>query len=95
MNHDSVNHDSVVYANRIGLLKFFDEKPPRSEKHATSIVAIAGEDLGLGLLVDYLRRRAVQASVVSYRCTPGTKSGRRLDAWVEADAVLYQVEIKN
>src|SRR5205823_7345338 len=73
----------TIRVSRPDLLTFFDVAPPGSRKHATPIVAVAGEELGLALLADHLRRKGRQA-VVLYdqssllqRCTPGTKSGRR------------------
>lgn len=90
-----MNEGNVIAVDRQGLLKFFDEVPTASQKHATSIVSVAGEELGLALLVHYLATQGTQARVIGDRCTQGTKSGARLDAWVEAGSVLYQVEVKN
>ena len=86
---------SRVAVSKSELLRFFDEKPRESHKHATAIVAVAGEELGTGLLVHYLRKTGIQASVRSDPCTQGTRKGSRLDAWVDAGAVRYQVEVKN
>jgi hypothetical protein len=38
------------------LLRFFDEKPSDSERHATALNAVFGEDLGAGLLCHYLAK---------------------------------------
>ncbi len=86
---------SEILAHRLRLLEFFDEAPESSHYHATAIVAVAGEELGLGLLVHYFTGVGQAATVISRRCTPGTKKGARLDAWVEVGETLYQVEIKN
>jgi len=90
-----MNGENTIAVSRQKLLEFFDEVPITSRKHATSIVSVAGEELGLALLIDYLGTQGTQARIVGDRCTPGTKSGSRLDAWVEAGNVLYQVEVKN
>jgi len=88
-------HSNIVAVSRNDLLRFFDDPPRTSWHHATAIVAVAGEELGTGLLVHYLASKGVQASVLSDRCTPGTTKGSRLDAWVDAGPTLYQVEVKN
>jgi hypothetical protein len=81
------------------VLRFFDERPPGSPGHATAIVAVAGEDMGVGLLCDYLHRRQLQAEVLEGPCTTGKRAGSRLDRWVRASGAgsktLYQVEVKN
>ena len=81
------------------LLAFFDEEAPGSAGHATSVVAVAGEDLGAALLLHYLSSVGTDAEVLPERCTQGTKKGHRLDRWILAHQtdgqVLYQVEIKN
>jgi hypothetical protein len=77
------------------VLQFFDEAPNESLGHATAIVAVAGEELGLALLVHYLRSIGRPTALVSDKCTPGTRSGSRLDGWVRAGDTLYQVEVKN
>ena len=89
-----MNEENVIAVGRQGLLNFFDEVPDASRKHATSIVSVAGEELGVALLVHYLATQGTQARVIG-DCNQGTKSGVRLDAWVEAGSVLYQVEVKN
>ena len=81
------------------LLHFFDESPPESQGHATGIVAIAGEDLGAGLLTHYLEAQGASAEVLPGPCSQRTKRGKRLDRWVcvtqDGSTVYYQVEIKN
>lgn len=89
---------SEIEVDPAELLGFFDEAPTNSLGHATAIVAVAGEELGAALLVDYLGSVGRQASVLPGPCTPGTRSGARLDRWIEVmedPPTLYQVEIKN
>jgi hypothetical protein len=89
------------------VLEFFDEIPPDSRKHATAIVAVAGEDLGSGLLKDLLGRN-MKAEVTILRdadkrtlsVTTGKRSGPRLDRWIQVawpdgTLTLFQCEIKN
>jgi hypothetical protein len=90
-----MNGCNVISVNRLKLLDFFDQAPKTSRGHATSIVSVAGEELGIALLIHYFAKKGIKARVVGDRCTPGTKSGQRLDAWVEAGSILYQVEVKN
>ncbi len=94
-----VNRSDTVEVQPRKLLEFFDEAPPLSRKHATAVVSVGGEELGIALILHYLERRGIHASVIGDRCTPGTKTGVRLDAWIEAPgpsaATLYQVEVKN
>lgn len=87
-----------VRINRHQVLEFFDERPKESRGHATAIVSVCGEDLGIGLLCHYFS--SLNASVdVERLCTQGTASGVRLDGWLHVtlgdDSTLYQVEIKN
>ena len=82
-------------------LAFFDEKPCWSERQATAIVGVLGEDLSAAVLQHCLE--ANEASNVYVRNeTVGTggRSGPRLDRWIEADLpggkkVLFQTEIKS
>lgn len=80
-------------------LQLFDEAIPSSRYHATAIVAVAGEDLGTGLLVHYLRQQGWTAEVLVGPCTQGTNKGVRLDRWIRTirnqEIVYYQTEIKN
>jgi hypothetical protein len=80
------------------LLHFFDEVPSNSRGHATAIVAVAGEELGVALLLHYLRSAGHKAAALSGPCTSGRRKGKRLDRWIEISApsrLLYQVEVKN
>jgi hypothetical protein len=91
----------LVRANVPRLLQFFDEAPPDSQKHATSIVAIAGEDLGVGLLKHCLEAtQETRVRILSETPTTGKRKGPRLDRWVEivrpdGCGQLFQAEIKN
>lgn len=80
-------------------LEFFDEAPSDSRGQATAIVAVAGEDLGVGLLAHCLKHRGGTVDVLPGACTQGTKKGKRLDKWVKVrqggKSTYYQVEIKN
>jgi len=92
--HGTQNRE-VVEIDRRELLAFFDQAPDSTRGHATSIVAVAGEELGLALLVDYFNRTRVAARILPGSCTQGAPRGHRLDGWVEAGDTLYQVEVKN
>jgi hypothetical protein len=88
----------VIKVSPRELLTFFDEKPPESSGHATAIVAVAGEELGVALLLEYLRSIGRQATALLGPVTPGTTKGARLDRWVKVSdqpPLLYQVEVKN
>ncbi len=81
------------------LLEFFDEKPPTSQGHATSLTQMFGEDLGAALFNHYLDSQGIESKVISDKCTTGEKSGSRLDRWIltneNGKRVLYQSEIKS
>ena len=82
-------------------LRFFDEKPGWSVKHATAVVAVLGEDLAAAALKHCLERN--KARNIKIRPEPvatGKKKGPWLDRWIEADLhykpnVLFQTEIKS
>jgi len=88
--------EDVVSVNRLELIGFYDN-PVAVERgvHATAINAIAGEELGLTLLLDCLTSSGVDASIIPGPCTTGRRSGHRLDGWVRTPQVAYQVEVKN
>jgi len=81
------------------ILEFYDEKIQSSLHHATAINAIAGEDIGAGLFLHYLKQKNIAAEVLPNICTQGTTSGVRLDRWILATKngkkIYYQTEIKN
>lgn len=87
-----------VYINVKRLLQFFDEITQGSEGHATAIVAVCGEDLGIGLLRHYFESQGYNVQIAR-PCTQGTKKGKRLDCWMRIkscdEEMLYQIEIKN
>lgn len=89
----------MIEINIIELLKFYDEKIPSSRYHATAIDAVAGEDLGAGLITHFFTRENFSAKVLQAPCTQGTRSGPRLDKWIlvtkNNEKIYYQTEIKN
>jgi hypothetical protein len=90
---------TLTKINRLEVLRFFDTCPEDSPRHANAIVAVSGEELGAGLLKHCLERGGATVTLLEGSCTPGTRSGPRLDKWIlatrDGKAVLYQVEIKN
>lgn len=94
--------DDVMHLGVREMLAFFDEIPPGSEGHATAVVAVCGEELGLGLMKHCLEGRGAHVQVQRGPCTKGTQKGPRLDRWVRVQGpdiglpdVLFQVEVKN
>ena len=83
------------------LLEFFDEKPHESVGHATAVVGVAGEDIGVGLLKHYLEcTRNAKVRIIPATPTTGKRKGPRLDRWVDVawpdgSGQLFQTEIKN
>ena len=81
------------------LLHFFDEAPASSRRHATAVVGVAGEDVGIALLSHYLAGCGWTVRALPGPCTQGSQAGVRLDRWIRAvkgrSARLYQVEVKN
>ena len=99
--------DSSVTINVGNLLCFFDEKPDGSERHATGVVGISGEDLNAACFQHYLESKGARASVLKFPgsnrplpVTTGNKKGPRLDRWIEVcwrdgTKTIFQTEIKN
>lgn len=96
----------LVTINVRDLLSFFDEKPKWSEKNATAIVGVVGEDLNAACLCHYLESLGHYGRVLlgdSGKPVPigsGTRKGPRLDRWIEVrwkdgTRTLFQTEIKN
>ena len=89
----------MIQIDIVRTLEFYDEAIPSSKHHATAINAIAGEDMGAGLFLHYLKQKNINAKVLPNKCTQGTKSGVRLDRWILAikngKKIYYQTEIKN
>src|SRR5689334_7997677 len=89
----------MIQIDIVRTLKFYDEAIPSSQHHATAINAMAGEDMGAGLFLHYLKQKNIAAEILPYPCTQGTTSGVRLDRWILATKngkkIYYQTEIKN
>lgn len=82
------------------LLRFFDERPDGSETHATSIVAVVGEDLNAACFAHYLDANGSTAKILDDRVTTGKRRGPRLDRWIDvrcpdASRTVFQAEIKS
>ena len=82
-------------------IKFFDEIPAYSQKQATSVVSVAGEDLAAGCLQRYLEKKeGATVCIRSESVTTGRLKGPRLDRWIvvnwpDGSQVTFQTEIKN
>jgi hypothetical protein len=99
--------NNLVTVNVRNVLEFFDEKPPGSDKHATGLVAVAGEDLGAGLFKHFLQNtQKAKVTILQgpdkrlLSVTTGKKKGKRLDRWIQVawsdgTLTLFQTEIKN
>jgi hypothetical protein len=93
--------------NVLEVLRFFDEAPKTSMGHATAIVSVIGEDLGVSLFQkcllekDGIRTKIIMKNGVPLQPTNGTGRGDRLDRWLQEEVLrngktmLYQIEIKN
>ena len=83
------------------VIAFFDEIPDWSERHATAVVSVLGEDLAAAALQHCLEANgASQVNVRTEPVTTGRVKGPRLDRWIEADLpdgqeYLFQTEIKS
>ncbi|HAL29281.1 MAG TPA: hypothetical protein DCP20_01005 [Coriobacteriia bacterium] len=91
-----MNDDDMVSVDRAALLAFYDD--PRDDErgmNATAVNAVAGEELGIALLMKYLLDTGVEATLLPGPCTTGKRRGARLDAWIVTPEVLYQGEVKN
>lgn len=63
--------------------------------HHTAITGLMGEPLAVGLILHCLRAQGKPAEFISWKVTPGTRKGSRLDAWIhDGVGTLYQTEIK-
>jgi hypothetical protein len=87
---------STLWINTLELLQFYDD-PNDAEQgmNAAAVNAVAGEELGLALLIDYLRSVEVDASIMPGPCSTGKRSGYRLDGWISTPETIFQVEVKN
>jgi hypothetical protein len=108
-------HDPELASQRISLdieetLRFFDAPPEsiRHRGHATSLVGIFGEDLGVALLGRLLQSQGQDLITVSrgihkpWPVTTGTLKGPRLDRWLISRDLghpgrrrVFQTEIKS
>lgn len=84
------------------LITFLDDPKKGDNRHSSAITLVIGEDLNAAAFAHYLERDGIwEATVSADSTTPGTKSGKRLDRWIQArnkntgEHVLYQCEIKN
>lgn len=85
----------TLTVDRLELLRFMNSGVKEADGHHTAMTAFIGEPLAVGLVLHYLRAQGKDARFVSWKVTPGTKSGRRLDAWIfDGERALYQTEIK-
>lgn len=63
--------------------------------HHTAMTGFMGEPLAVGLILHCLRAQGKPAEFISWKVTPGTRKGSRLDAWIhDGEGTLYQTEIK-
>ena len=91
---------SEININICELIKFFDEDK-NARPHSSAIKALAGEELGFALLLNYLKRENYTARLLNQPCTTGHRQGNQLDGWVEVQAnsnspnIFYQVEVKS
>ncbi len=88
--------------NLRNLLTFLDDPIKGDNRHSSAITGVIGEDLNAAAFAHYIGRDGVwEATVSADSTTPGTKSGKRLDRWIQTrnkqtgEKILYQCEIKN
>ena len=90
---------SKVTVNLEQLITFFDHDKD-AHAYSSGIKAMAGEELGFALLIEFLRREGKTATLLPGPVTTGSRSGPRLDGWVQVRGgqepdVDYQVEVKS
>ncbi|MEK7631096.1 MAG: hypothetical protein AAB417_03660 [Patescibacteria group bacterium] len=88
--------------NLRNLLTFLDDPKKGDNRHSSAITGVIGEDLNAAAFAHYIGRDGVREATVSADSpTPGTRSGKRLDRWIQTrnkqtgEKILYQCEIKN
>lgn len=91
---------SKVTINVRETLRFFDEKPEWSTKHATSVVSVIGEDLNKACFQRYMESQGASSHVLPDPVTTGRKRGPWLDRWIVVDwpdggKTVFQTEIKS
>lgn len=97
-----MNPHPLFRIDKLTVLDFYDTRPANSSKHVAAVNAVAGEDLGAGLMKHYLENiEGAKVEILDKSVTPGTSKGNRLDRWVlsqwadDTPPTLFQVEIKN
>lgn len=86
--------------NLRGLVDFYDFAVKGSERHATAVNAMMGEEFAISLMLHFFKVRHGELLVaLPEPCNQGTQKGVRLDKWLlrknEEAGILYQTEIKN
>jgi hypothetical protein len=92
--------------NRKALIEFFDTNKETNKSHSSSINAVCGEDLAVGLLKHFFEKNNKVCEDISTRVgvpkQAGVSRGKWLDNWLlvkkhspSTTVELYQVEIKN
>lgn len=80
-------------------LQFFDNPPKYKTGHASSMVALFGEELAAASFKHYFENKKHQrVAVLDDRVGGGKKKGKRLDRWIlvgNKKKVLFQCEIKS
>lgn len=85
----------TLTVNRHALLRFMNEGDKSANGHHSAMTAFLGEPLAAALVLHYLKGQGKNAEIVSWKVTPGTTKGQRLDVWIADGAgTLYQAEIK-
>ncbi len=106
MTTEFLPSSALVKVNVPDLLSFFDEKPDWSEKHATAVVGVVGEDLNAACFCHYLESNGHRGEVLTddsgkpAAVGSGTRKGPKLDRWIKVrwkkgTGTLFQTEIKN
>jgi hypothetical protein len=76
------------------LIGFYDDEPG-ARPHSNAVKSVAGEELGLALLEQYLQETHRKPTRLFVPCTT---DGAWLDGWIRVEHpehVLYQVEVKS
>ena len=101
--------ESMIVVDVQETISFFDEVPDYSEKQATSIVAVVGEDLATACFQKHLESKGAtvcvryikdRGSFYPESVTEDGERNRRLDRWIVVDCpvsgrTVFQTEIKN
>lgn len=98
---DNGKHRCVCRIDCGKVVQFYDHEArvdPLEEDNTSAVSAITGvigEDLVLGLLLQYLESQGEPFEFLSYKCSAQERPFHRLDAWVITHKMAYQVEVKN